>query len=491
MNYTLRIFFLSFLFGISLYASAQTDTLNVRRWSLQECIDYAIKHNLDLKLNELNIETNEASRAASVGDLFPSLNASASHNYSFGRSVDPFTNQFIQQNVQSNNFQLNGSLTLFDGLQNINTVKQNTSAVKASQYDFERAKNDLTLNVINAYLQVLFNKELVTVAKAQLATTSEQAERTKRLVAAGSLPKSNELDITAQQASNEVALVTAENNLNIALLNLKQLLQLPGNEAMDVIVPEINVADRPVVENTPEQIYTIAEQSQPEIKAADYTIESSRAGLAAARGRYYPTLTLNGSIFSQYVNTANKRFIADGTTSLIPLTALNAMGNPVPVIGDNNIPLFQEINNGTVEDFRFWDQLDFNLRKFIGFSLQVPIFNGLQNRASVINAKVSLKRAEYNAQNTKNLLRQRIEQAYADALAAAKTYAASKSQTEAATESFRMTQQRLNAGAANTFDYTQAQNNLVRAQSDFVRSKYDYIFRMKILDFYQNKPIQF
>ena len=491
MNRFLKIFILITAFGVNFCALAQTDTLNVRRWSLQECIEYAAQHNLDLKLNELNVEANEASRAASVGNLFPSLNASASHNYSFGRSVDPFTNQFIQQNVQSNNFQLNGSLILFNGLQNINSVKQNNAAVKASQYDFERAKNDLTLRVINAYLQVLFNKELLTVAKAQLATTSEQAERTKRLVAAGSLPKSNELDITAQQASNEVSLVTAENNLNIALLNLKQLLQLPGNEPMDVVVPEINVADRPVIETAPEQIYTIAEQSQPDIKVANYTIESSRAGLAAARGRYYPTLTLNGSIFTQYASTANKRFIADGTTSLIPLTALDAMGNPVPVISDNNVPLFQQINNGTFEDFTFWNQLDFNLRKFVGFSLQVPIFNGLQTRSSVINAKVALKRAEYNAENTKNLLRQRIEQAYADALAASKTYTASKSQTEAATESFRMTQQRLNAGAANTFDYTQAQNNLVRAQSDFVRSKYDYIFRMKILDFYQNKPIQF
>lgn len=491
MNYYLRIFFLITLFGIYLGAWAQTDSLNIRRWSLQECIDYAAQHNLDLKLNELNIEANEASRASSVGNLFPSLNASASHNYTFGRSVDPFTNQFVQQNVQSNNFQLNGSLILFDGLQNVHTLQQSTSALKASQYDFERSKNDLTLRVVNAYLQVLFSRELVNVAKVQLSTTGEQAERTKRLVAAGSLPKNNELDITAQLASNEVSLVTAENNLNIALLSLKQLLQLPSNETLDVIVPDINVAEQPAIETTPEQIYMIAEQGQPEIKAADYTIESSKAGLAAARGRYFPTLSLNGSIFTQYVNTADKRFVADGTTSLIPLMALDAMGNAIPIVSDNNVPLFQKINNGTIEDFKFWDQLDFNLRKFVGFSLQVPIFNGLKTRASVVNAKVSLKRAEFNAENTKNILRQKIEQAYADAQAAAKTYVASKKQTEAATESFRMTQQRLNAGAANTFDYSQAQNNLLRAQSDFVRSKYDYIFRIKILDFYQNKPIQF
>ena len=439
------VFFVSVLF--SGYCEAQ------QQWTLQQCIDRALQENLQIRQSELSLKLEEANRTQSFAELFPSLNASASHNYFFGRSVDPVTNLFTTEQVQSNNFSLSSSLTIFRGLQIQNSLKQSKYSHAAASYDLAAIKNDIALAVAAAYLQVLFANELITVSEQQLDGTREQLIRTRNFVQAGTLPQGSILDVEAQLASEEVQLVNAQNNYDISLLNLAQLMEMESVEGFSIVAPQIEVPASPESLGNPKSIYSSAESILPQIQAVDMRILSSEKAMDVAKGGRYPRLTLGAGINTSY--SSAYRNIVDFQLLEVP----------------------------------FSDQLEQNFSQSVGFNLSIPIFNNLIISTGVTRAKIALESAQTNAKMARNNLLKNIQQAFADAIAANKRLEASEKSVSALEQSLNNTQQRFDVGMAITYDYTVAKNNLARARSEFLQAKYDYIFKIKILDFYQGKPL--
>jgi outer membrane protein len=460
-------------------------------WTLQECIDYALQNNLNVQRSLLAIDNSEIGLMQSKMQMLPTLNGGGSYGYNWGRSIDPTTNLFITQRINSININANSSFLLFNGLRLLNTYKQNETDTKASREDYEKSKNDVILSVVTFYTNVIFNKELFSNAELQLATTTQQLERTRKLVEAGSVPISNVLDLEAQQATNELNLIQRENALNLSILQLKQALQLPASTPMEIEVPEIDLNSSQVISESADEIYQTAWLAMPEVKAAKLRVESSQLSLRATRGALYPRLSLSGNLFSNYSSFADRtRFISDGGPSTIILDTSSPYG---AVEGTNaNVYRYVSVPSGTLVDgYSHKDQLKDNISKSLSLSLQIPIFNGFQTRASVQRAVVSNQQASITLKDTENRLRQTIESSYNDALAASKTYQSAVKQVTARDEAFRMATQRYDLGAVNFVEYQTAENALYQAKSDLVRAKYDLIFKNKVLDFYQGKPIQF
>lgn len=468
----------------------QRDSSNVKVWTLKECIDYALSNNLDVQRSQYNVESSEIDFTQAKAATLPSLNASVSNGYNWGRSINPVTNEFTTQQIRSVSPNVNSSVTLFNGLRIQNSIKQSSKNYQASEEDLQKAKNDVSLNVINLYINVIFNKELLDNARFQLGSTQQQLERTKKQVAAGALPKSDELNIDAQVATNELNVINSENALNLSILQLKQALQLPASTAMDVEVPNLGIEDL-VLDQSSEKIFDIARQSMPEIRSADLKMRSANYGVRAARGNMYPRLSLNGSMSSNYSSANDRaRLIPDGgverDANPLPLAVYDVNGNQLPVVAYGYSP------TGTMSDgYGYSDQLKDNIFRSLSISLTVPLFNGLQAKSSVRRAIVSQHLAEISSKQVNQTLRQNVETAFNDAYAASKSYNSSLRQVQAREEAFRMTKQRYDIGAANFVEYQVAENELFRAKSDLARGKYNFIFRKKLIDFYQGKPLGF
>jgi outer membrane protein len=325
-------------------------------------------------------------------------------------------------------------------------------------------------------------------AELQLETTIQQLTRTEKLVKAGSLAISEELDLQSQKASNELEVINAENSLTLALLNLKQVMQMPASEELQVVIPELEAEDYGLAALSSTDIYQTAELIQPEIKNADLLVESTLLGEKIAKGGLYPTLNLGYSMFTNYSDVLDPKKQRDGTfgpPGEIPDAGF-VTGDPT-----QSITLFTPNPNVIDVENGVMTQFGDNLSRALSFSISVPIFNGLAARSGMQRATINRVRAEINAREVRTQMRQIIETAYNDAESASKAYEASQKQVDALVESFRVTEKRYNLGAVNFVDYQVAQNNLFRARSDLVRTKYDYIFKTKILDFYQGNPIDF
>ena len=288
--------FLLLQFIFIVFASRAQDN---KIWTLEDCINYALDNNISVKKQDLLINTQEESLLQSKLGILPNLNGYASHGYNWGQRVDPFTNEFATDRVRSNNLYLQGDLNLFSGLQQLNLIKRNMLNLKSAQYDADYYKDEISISVATQYLQTLFYMEFVAMAKNQIDITRQQVERTKKLVDAGTLAKGDLLTIEAQFASEELSVVEAENNLALSYLNLTQLLELPSTKGFEIEKPELGLIDQPEI-FTPEQIYEIAVEARPEIKSAEVKLESSEKSLSIARGGYYPSLSLNGSLGSGY-----------------------------------------------------------------------------------------------------------------------------------------------------------------------------------------------
>ncbi len=479
-----RVIFVTLLLITGLLAHAQDKKV----WTLQECIDYALQNNLNVKRSLLNVETSQINLNQSKYQMLPTLNGGSSYGYNWGRSIDPTTNLFITQRINSFNVNASTSLLLFNGFRLFNTYKQSSLDNDAAAEDFNKAKNDVILNVITLYTSVIFNKELLQNAQSQLATTTQQLERTRKLADAGSVPSGTVLDLEAQQATNELNQINSENTLNISILQLKQALQLPAGTALDIEVPQLDIENELVMTETPQQIYDAAYEILPQVKSARIKLQSSLLNVKATRGALYPRLSVNGNLFSNYSSAADRaRFLADGGP---PTTEQVLVG----YVQGSNAPVYREtqVPSGTnVDGYSFSDQLPDNIARSISLSLQIPIFNGYQSRASYQRSLISNEQATINLKDTENQLRQLIESAYNDASAAAKTYQSAVKQVNARREAFRMSKQRFDFGAVNFVEYQTAENALFQAESDLVRAKYDFTFKKKVLDFYQGKPIEY
>ncbi|MES2733500.1 MAG: TolC family protein [Bacteroidota bacterium] len=463
-------------------------------WSLQECVDYAIVYNIAIKQSQLTVLSSQASLNQSRASILPNINASTSYQYSTGRVVNPRTNAYEDQTVQSNPLSLDANMNLFSGFQQINTIRQYMLLQQANQLTVEQNKNITSLNVALGYLQVLQNKELVGVAQIQVASTQAQVVRTEKLVNAGSLPQNNLLDLKAQLANDELSLVTAQNNLQLARLNLMQTMNLPANRTFDIESIRLNDPSMASFGISSQDIYEIAQNSQPNILSADLTVQSNQRAVAVARGGLLPSLSFGASIGSAY-STSFKKPIPDGssTTEVGPYSGIDPNTSVYVDVNGSKIPVMIATTTFHTKDVivPYFDQLDKSQNKGFRFTLSIPIFNGLQRRTQVANAVIQQKNSEYTAQNTRIQLRQSIEQAYTNMTSSAQQYIAYKNQVEALELSFKSAEIRFNVGALNSLDFTLAKNNLNRAQANLVQAKYNYVFRAKVLDFYQNKPLTF
>ncbi len=459
-------------------ANAQTDSL----WSLQSCINYALEHNLLVQNQQLNVELNEVNLQQSKLNLAPSLNANTNYGFNWGRSINPVTN-FSQKQQQSNgNAGLNASWLIFNGGITLKTIRQNKALLENGENDLEKTKNDVILNLITFYTNVIYNQELLHNAETQFNSTKSQLVRTQKQVAAGALPRSSELDLIAQLASNELNVIDNGNNLQLSLLQLKQSMLLPGNTNLGVIIPEIELDSSMLANINAQAIYKTAEANMPEIKSADGQVAAAEIGIDVAKGTYYPSLRLNAGVTTSYSSIVADRGLSEtnGTFTSVPIGTVDATSQQVSTL----------IENTDSFDYPTNQQISDNFGQSVSLSLSIPIFNNYQANAGVQRAKIARERAMVQAQQARQLLRQTIETSSNDALSAAKSYVSSFKRVEAQEESFRATKQRYENGAANYTEYQIAENNLFQSKSDLLRAKYNFIFRLKILDFYQGKPIE-
>jgi len=430
------------------------------KWTLEKCITYAKEHNIDLQLRKMDAEIQANNTKQSKFDLLPSLNGSTNYNFSYGRTLRS-DNTYGNINTESGSIGVSSNLTLFSGFQKWNSVKQNELDLAASLQDVEKAKEDLALNITSYYLDILFNKELLQVAQEKLKVTQLQIERTKVLVEAGTLPKGTLMEQKAQAARDELDVVTNSNSLDLAILNLAQLLDLENTSDFDISSPDLPVLNASRSMLSPESVFINALEFRPEMKAAKLRLESSEKGLIIAKGQRTPTLSMSGYWGSSY----SKDF---------PEFGLDANG----------------VSTIIRQEMRLGDQLSNRENKAFGFNLSIPIFNGGVANRNISNAKVNIARSKLNMQNSKNALRKEIEQAYANALAAMKKYFSSESAVSSTEEAFRYTEEKFNLGLVNSVDYNQEKNNLFGAKSNLLQAKYEYIFRTKILDFYNGIKIK-
>jgi outer membrane protein len=466
----IKNFLIAFLFA-AFGSKAQSE------WNLQQCVDYALKNNLLLRQAELSNQVTKNNSAQTKASILPSLNAGAAHTYNFGRTIDRYTNTFANTQVLSQNYYISSNLVLWSGLSQWNNIRANEYAYLAGAENIKQQKNDLSLNVATAYINVIYTDELLKIAKNQFDITKQQLEQTEKLANAGTLAKSSVYDVKAQLASEEVNVTSADNNYQIAMLTLKQILNLDSLNNFNIVKPDVEVQSENLLGNSVNNIYETALKNQPSIKSAEYNFLLSEKTLAAAKGRVSPTISLNGSIGTGYSGLAKDIVGYSNVTD-----TLGYIGT-TPFTYDRQDPILKETP--------FNDQFKNNVNKSIGLTITVPLFNGLQTYTSVKNAKLNAVSAKLGQDLAEQNLYKTIAQAFANARAALNKYAASKSSVEASDQSFYFAQQKFNVGAISAFDFNTAKSRLVVAQSNLLQAKYDYLFKLKVLDFYQGKPLTF
>ena len=448
------------IFSIFLAAQGQTEDLTNKKWTLEDCVNYALENNIQVKQSENNIALAEIDKRQALGNFIPSLNFSSVGAWNSGLTQDPATGVLINQTSQTTTGGIQSGVPIYRGFRNQNQLKRAELSILASQYQLDRIKDDVTLQVINAYLHV---------AIPQVEITREQLDRTRRLVDAGSLPEGDLLDVEATLANDEQNLIITENNVNLALINLAQLLQLEDYENFEVAneeietLPLLNLADYSV-----DQIYSTALENRNEIKLAKGALQPTLSGFYQWNSRYSDREIITGSEIDP--NNPTRIIGQVETTGDNVITP-----NFVPTIGPAN---------------PFFDQIDQNKGSAFGLSLNIPILNGFAASNDVRRAKINFDQQKYQLEQEELNLERTIHQVYADAIGALKLYDATKRSLEAREVSFDYAQERFDVGVLNSFDFSQIKNQLVRSNSDFLTAKYDFIFRVKLLEFYYGVPVE-
>lgn len=464
--------------------SGERSTSTGEKITLQEAIDFALKNNLSIKQNSLQVEQGLNTLEQSKWARYPSLNAGTNLNVFTGRNINPFTNGIITNTVGSNGFGLNSAVTIFDGYQTRNGIALNQLNLEASRLDLQAMKNQITLNIVVGYLNVLSQQDLLAVAQRQMEVTQTQLERTQKLVNAGSLPETNLFDIKAQLANDEVSVVNAENAIVSAKLTLKQLMNAAADRDIEVVRVEVPNPSIQPYPNSSAQVYEIAQSFLADVQAADMRVKASQKGVDIAKGLKMPVISATANLNSNYTTAAENVSV---TQRIVETEAgyVNVAGTRYPVFA------FVPTSSTTSEKINYFRQLTGNANNSFGVSVRVPIFNGYNTKFRLTNAQINQKQSEVQAENVRLRLRQDIDQAYVNLTNSAKRYSALGNQVRALEESFRAAESRFNVGSLNALDYSISKTNLDRARINQIQAKYDYIFRIKILDFYQNKPLSF
>jgi outer membrane protein len=415
-------------------------------WSLQKCIDHALQNNITVKQFQINSQYQENQLSQAKMNRLPDVTAGVSQNFSFGRSLT-INNTYENYTSANTGFSANTSMLLYGGSQLRNTIKQRNFDLQVSQYDLQEARENLMLGVASAYLDILFAKELVRVAEQQVVQTQKQIERTTQLVEAGKTARGALLEIEAQLARENLELVNRNNNLQIANLTLAQLLELENYTNFMVEVPSFPELQAQASLAAAAEVFNASVLARPSIKSAEYKLKSSETQLDLAKAGYLPSLYLSAGLYDQFLTTSKYEVASFGA------------------------------------------QLSDNHRESVVLNLSIPIFNRFQTKTNIANSKLQIDNQQLQLENEKKNLRKIIEQAYTAANAAMNRYAANKVAVHSMQESFRYVEEKFNVGMVNSVEYNDAKTNLAISESNLIQAKYDFIFRSKILDFYNGIPI--
>ncbi|MES2779168.1 MAG: TolC family protein [Bacteroidota bacterium] len=471
-----KVLFLSVILSCSMQMQAQ------RSYTLQECIDQAFKNNITIKQRELTQRSVEADRLQSKLNVLPSVNGQATNNYNIGFAINPVTNATEKDaTFRSNNFAISSSVTLFNGFQNVNTIKQQNANAKATDADLLTTKNNIALQVSNAYMQVLMNAEITTAREIQIQSTAEQLKRQERLYELGGVNKVKLLQLKAQYASEESQLITAQTQLDQSYLTLWQLMNMAPDPNNTILKPDSSsVANIPNEIVGADVIYKSFLDKSPEVQAAKSRAEAARISHNVALGTRSPRLTLGASISSFY-STQTQQGVGTPSLLLVPI-GQDAFGNPSPYF--TSYPQYS-----SSEVVPFGEQFNRNLGKNVGFTLSVPIFNGYQASTNVQKARINRMSSELTQKQTELDLYKNVNQAYLDFKSSQKRYESNQNNYDANKEALTLAESQFNLGALSTADFIVTKSQYLQAETNLVQSKYELLFRRKVLDFYLGKGL--
>ena len=442
--------------ALLLFLTISLSSAQVKKWTLEECVTYAVENNLTVAQFELDLENAKIDKSDALGNFLPTLNGNTSFSSNTGFSINP-TNNLPTTSTQNNvNAGLSTNVTLFNGLQNTHRMNRAKLNAIANQYRLEDLKDDIRLNVANAYLQVLSNKETLKVARAQYAVTEQDLKRTRELVDNGVLPQGDLLEIEATAANQEQQIVNAEGSVQISKIGLAQLLQITDYANFDTADVAFEVPISNILSNTPNTIFAKALEFRNDIKLSKSNVELAEKDLQIRKGAILPTLSGFANYGTRYSDVAQ-----------IPVPS-----SP----GQTFTPNF-------TDQFWIFDGVAY------GVQLNVPIFNGFGIRNNIQRSKIAVERAKLQFEQDKLDLENTVNQAYVDVTTFYKAYEAAEKTLEARRLAYQYAKERYQVGLMNAFDFSQAQSRVDNAEADVVRTKYDYIFRLKILEFYFGLPI--
>ena len=455
------------------WASAQES------WSLQRCIEYAKENSLNMKQAEYAIQGADLSRKQAQFNRLPNIDGTFNGGIQFGRTIDPTTNSFRNQRIGYNSYSVNGSLTLFSGNQINHNIQQAKLDLEAARLDGDATFNTMALGIATAYLQVLLSEEQLENARQQAALTQEQLDQTDKLIDAGVVPANDRLDLLAQLALNEQSVIQAENAVQINYLGLKQMLEVDPSFDMKIERPDVLIpADLNPDNLQVNQVYSTALGTQPQVEAGQKRLLSAEKGVDVARSFYWPTVTLFGSLSTNWSSVGQKQ---DGFLDFVPVPVRFPDGTEELIQLGLGSPLFVDANYG--------EQLSENLGQGVGVNIRVPIYNNSRNKIATDRAKLNVLSTKVANDQVRQQLKADVQRAVADAKAAQIAFEAAQKSQAAAEMAFDNAKRRYELGAINTLEYTTAKTNLEVAEVEVIRSKYQYVFNLKIVDFYMGKEL--
>ncbi|MBA2422514.1 MAG: TolC family protein [Chitinophagales bacterium] len=471
------------MFAIFFIVLSATSSSAQKTWTLEQSAAYAIEHNISIRQSQSNEKLSAFTLNQAKLNLLPNLSGSVGYYFNFGKTIDPTTSLFVNQNTQTNTLQLSASWPIFNGLQKLNLIKENEFGLLASRANTQATEQNILLSVAGAFLDIVYAKENLINSNDQLSLSQQQLTRSRILIETGSAAPGSIYNIEAQVAQDELNRVNAENQLALAKLSLAQLMNL-SDPVVDVMVPDINMSNELLVDlnKNGDSIYQIALKKQAVIRSSEFALMSSEKALAAIKGAQYPSLSLFGSISTNYSN-AYQQLISFDTVSggISQIGFVESTGEAVVSPELNFVP--------RLGDVPYYDQLTDNFGQTFGLSLDIPIFNNWNTRTNISRSKINVVNAQYNLQSAKLQLQKDVQIAYQDAVGSKNSYEALLKSVASLQRAFEDAQKRYNLGSINSFDYTTAKSNLSKAQSDLLQSKYRYIFNLKVLDVYQGKPL--
>jgi outer membrane protein len=482
MNYfcCMRYKFLTLIALLVITCSAKAQ----EKWSLVKCIEYAMANNISIKQIDLQSKIAELTLKQSKLGQYPNLNFSGGPSFISGRSQDPTTYSLSTESYLRANMQLQSSADIFNWFSKRNTIAANEWELQATKASTDKLKNDIALSVANLYLQILLGMEQEKIAGVQLQQSQAQLSNTRKLVDAGSLPELNAAELEAQVARDSSTVITARGAVIQNTLSLKAYMAIDAAAPFEIETPPVDkIPVEKIADLQPESVYALAMANMPQQRVNDFKIKAAQKTAAAARGNLYPTVSVFGSLNSNYTNSKQPVYQFSGTYSSLSLS-------PQVVIGGVPYKVSSPDYTVTKQGTPFFSQLNQNFSQSIGLSISVPIFNGYSVRTIYEKAKINIKNLELQKQLDDQTLKQDIYQAYNAAMIALEKYNAGKKAVETAERTLNFAQKRYDVGMTSTFELITNQNNLFSAKLQNALNQFDYVFKMKVLEFYKGQGLK-